>query len=148
MVAPGVKVFFPQPPGAQLLPNNGRVVRTTLAGAHRVGKGQPLSTVALGDNATRTPPIDHAERRLLSFVAPFKALDNFHLLLPFPLFPCHRVVCYSRHYPLYLDTVHEATLHLELRSRKPSYKKGRIPNRLAADKPAQKKSRAGLLGGG
>ena len=62
MVASGVKVFFPQPSGAQFFPNDRRVVRTTLAaGAHRAVKCQPLPTVALDDDATRTPPIDRAE---------------------------------------------------------------------------------------
>ncbi len=84
MVAPGVKVFFPEPPGSQLLTNDGRVVRTTLAGANRAGKGQPLPTVALDDNAPWTPPVDCAEWCLLNFIAPLEVLDNFHLPTSFP----------------------------------------------------------------
>jgi hypothetical protein len=94
VVAPGVKVFFPQPPGAQFFPNDRRVVRATLAtGAPRAVKYQPLPTVALDDDATRTPSIDRAEWHLLSLIAPLEMLDNFHLLPSFPQSPA-RVACY------------------------------------------------------
>src|ERR671932_1083871 len=77
-VAPGVEDFVPQLLVAHhLFLDHGCVIRpATVTDGYAAGEGQPLTTVALDDDAPGAPSVDPAELHLLNLVVPLGALDD------------------------------------------------------------------------
>src|ERR687885_690357 len=95
-VAPGVEDFVAQLLVAHhlfLFLDHGCVIRpATVTDGYAAGEGQPLTTVALDDDAPGAPSVDPAELHLLNLVVPLGALDDAliygaHPDTSFPLSP-------------------------------------------------------------